>query len=141
MRPIQVLILDEIENRLELITEVNEYPFDLLTIDRARLTPFKSDDLPAANFWSTSDDLIEEVGGRDTRLLSVNIELHTVETDEPFVDVAYTLGAYVVTAINRAVNEPKVSDDTRPCFLGLVDKVKSTSIRPMTKEGLIFVGY
>ena len=103
-------IMDLIEARLDLITTTNEYAYDITNIKRAMMKPWKAEDLPAVNYWSTG--LINEANeyGKDQRDLPVFIEAHTKTYDENFMDVASKLAADIVTALNRAPAAPKVSD-------------------------------
>jgi hypothetical protein len=103
-------ILDEVETRLGNITETNGYNVTVKRVDRGKLTPFKSHDLPAINFWPTGISNDRDYG-RDNRSITLYIEIHGKTRDEAFSTVAEKLAADVVTALSRSDKNPKVSDD------------------------------
>ncbi len=108
--PAITLILDEVQNRLENISIVNEYSYDAMKIERARLEPFNGYDLPAINFWGTTVGNERNAYNDDKRMLELFIEMHTLTRDEPFIDVANRLAADIITAMVRSPLAPKVSD-------------------------------
>lgn len=112
-------ILDLVDARLKLITKTNEYNTTVKKIERAKLTPFKGYDLPAASYWLTGMDSSREYGGEE-RSIKLMIEYHSKTKDKPFVDVAGELAADIVTALNRATTAPKVSDAESIDLGGLV---------------------
>lgn len=115
-------ILDLIEARFELISESNEYNTTVKKIERAKLTPFKSHDLPALNYWPVNVGN-ERQYGTDSRFFKLMVEYHSKTRERPFSDVAGELAADVVTAINRSTSDPKVSDDQSLDLGGLVSDV------------------
>jgi|LGVE01.1.fsa_nt_gb hypothetical protein len=119
--PINKTFLDEIESRLGNITEDNEYNLPLKKIRRARLKPFKPQDLPAANFWPSTMDNVVDKYGMDGRTISVTVEAHTKTRDHPFTDIADILAADIITALNRATTAPKPDDDPSYDLGGLVE--------------------
>jgi len=110
--PAVTSILDLMAARLVLITTTNEYNYTILStsIKRAKLTSWKSEDLPAINYWSTGLESIRNNYEDDERSIPLYIEAHTKTHDENFLDVASKLAADIVTAINRKSTAPKVSD-------------------------------
>ena len=135
--PIQTQLLDEIGRRLKIINTANGYFSDVHINDvhRAKLTPFKGDDLPAINYWS-SDTITERKGhGYSYMSFSVEIEMHTKTNDRPFTDVTGELSADITIALYRDDALPKVSD--QPSFkLGdMVDGLNIDTIAPQIGEG------
>lgn len=116
-------ILDLVDARLKLISTVNGYNTTVKKVDRARMTPWKGYDLPAINYWSTGVSNVRNSYGGDERSISLFVEYHDKTNDDPFVDVAGGLAADVVTALNRAVLAPKVSDVLSLCLGGAVSDV------------------
>ena len=118
--PAVTAILDLIATRLALITTTNEYNYTITKIERARLEPFISDDLPAINYWSTGLENTRDDYGDDQRAIPFYVEAHTKTHDEVFIDVASKLAADIVTAINRTTAAPKVSDAINTDLNGVV---------------------
>jgi len=108
--PAVTSILDLIAARLAIITTTNGYNYTITNIERAKLTPFKSEDLPAINYWSTGLENSRKSYMKDERSLPLYIEAHTKTHDEVFTDVASKLAADIITALNRKTTAPKVSD-------------------------------
>ncbi len=106
-----ISIMDLVESRLALITEVNGYNYTITNIKRSKLTPWVSDDLPGLNYWSTGLGNNESDYGGDERQIPLFIEAHTKTHDEAFLDVASKLAEDIITALNRAPSAPLVSDD------------------------------
>jgi len=121
--PAVTAILDLIATRLALITTTNEYNYTITNIERARLEPFKSEDLPAINYWSTGLENVRNDYGDDQRSIPLYIEAHTKTHDEVFVDVASKLAADIVTALNRTAAAPKVSDAINTDLNGVVSDI------------------
>lgn len=119
--PISKAFLDEIEARLGNITETNEYNLPLRTIRRARLKPFKTQHMPAANFWPSTLTNVVDRYGQDGRTLGITVEAHTLTRDHPFTDIADLLAADIVTALNRATTAPKPADNPSYDLGGLVE--------------------
>jgi len=94
-------ILDEIDLRLNLITTGNGYWFTAKKVTRAQLTPFKGYDLPAINYWTTTNFNTKDAYDTDERELRLFVEMHNLTRDDPFIDVAEKMAADVVTALNR----------------------------------------
>jgi len=103
-------ILDLVAARLKLITTANGYNTEVKKVRRARLTPWKGYDLPAINYWSTGVKSRRNKYAGDERSIALFIEYHYKTSDDPFIDIAGKLASDVVTALNRAVSAPKVSD-------------------------------
>lgn len=133
----QLTILDEIRARLGNISIANGYRFDIepLSIERARLTPFVNGDLPAINYWPTIDALDGKAGTRETRSFDVTIEAYDTTRDEPFTDLAIIHGNDIITALYRATDAPKVSDQDSRSLGGMISKLYINSITPMIGEG------
>lgn len=108
--PAVTSIMDIIAARLALITATNEYNYTITNIKRASLRPWKSEDLPTINYWSTGLNNLRESYSDDLREIPLFIEAHTKTHDESFLDVASKLASDIVTALNRAPAAPKVSD-------------------------------
>jgi len=135
--PVQTQILDEIGNRLALITTANGYLARTpKKIERSRMTPFKAGDLPFINYYSTGDTLVgKEYGTFEKRVMSVVIECYDQTRDQVFDDLAQKLGANILVAINRAVSAPAVSDNPSVRLGDLVTQVEAVSITPAISEG------
>ena len=121
--PAVTSILDLIAARLALITTTNEYNYTITNIERAKLTPFKSEDLPAINYWSTGLENTRKSYTKDERSIPFYIEAHTKTHDEVFTDVASKLAADIITALNRKTTAPKVSDTINPDLDGKVSDI------------------
>ena len=133
----QITILDEIKARLNNISIANGYRFDIEpnAIHRARLEPFKNGDLPVINYWHTSDSQESKLGGRETRLIELTLEIFDTTRDEPFTDLAVKRGNDVVTALFRSTTAPAVADPISYGLGGLVEQIDINSLTPMISEG------
>jgi len=133
----QLLILDEIGLRLAGLKILNGYRFDVekTSILRAKLTPFKFGDLPAVNYWPTTDTLSGKQNGMENRELNITIEGYSVTRDVPFTDLAVTLGNDIITALFRSVASPNVTDQLSTALGGLIEQLSIDSITPMIVEG------
>lgn len=103
-------ILDKIGNRLTNITTANGYNFTVRKIERAKLTPFQGEDLPAVNYWISSVENQKNKYGLDDRTANLVIEAYSKNRDNPFIDLAEKLAADIVIALERDTTKPKVSD-------------------------------
>lgn len=121
--PAVTTILNLIAARLALITTTNEYNYTITNIKRASLKPWKSEDLPAINYWSTGLNNIRNNYGDDQRDLPLIIEAHTKTHDESFLDVASKLASDIVNSLNRTALAPKVSDNASHDLGGVVSDV------------------
>ena len=108
------LIIDEIMARMANITTANGYNNNVLKIARGKLEPFVGYDLPAINVWATNLNSTQLSYDHERRELSIMIEIHGHTRDIPFTTVCERLAADVVTAMNRAVLSPAVSDNDSP---------------------------
>lgn len=133
----QLLILDEIEARFGNITIANGYRFDMSDgeIKRASLTPFKNGDLPAINYWPTSDIKVSKDGGVESKEFNVTIEIYDVTRDEPFTDLGIKRGNDVSAALFRSTDFPKVTDPVSPALGGMVTEISINSLVPIIGEG------
>lgn len=130
-----IQLLDEIDLRIHGLLISNGYLFDVGKIERARLTPFRSGDLPAVNYWPAFDELIEQKYRHEVRTLDLRIEAYTTTRDDPFTDVSYKLGLAVWTAINRSTASPNVADDWSPNLGGLLRRFVVQQLTPVIGEG------
>jgi hypothetical protein len=119
--PINKTYLDKIDARLKLITTTNEYANTIKRVERARLKPFKGYDLPAINYWPVNLANSTDQYGMDTRENIIFVEAHTKTRDEPFTDICDVLAKDIVTALNRAPANPKVSDSESIDLGGVVE--------------------
>ena len=137
MDNLQLTILDEVQARLENISPENGYTFKLYpqTVVRAKLTPFVNGDLPAVNYISGTDNLIEKQFKTETRSFPLTIDAYAKTRDEPFINVAITLGNQLIAALFRNTAAPLLSDIVDYSLGGLVDTITVESISPMIGEG------
>ncbi len=131
----QIQILDEISARLANIKTTNGYFADVISVERAKLTPFQDHDLPAVNYWPVSDQIIERLNGKNKHALSITIELHNTTRDDPFTDLAFQHGADIVTALFRDPASPNVADPISKGLGGLINAIEIESITPMIGQG------
>ena len=132
----QLTILDEFGARLANVTVANGYRFDIASgsIRRAQLTPFQNGDLPAINYWPTTDELNKKEFGKETRSFDVTVEAYAVNPDDPFTDSAFKLGNDIVTALYRATSAPLTTDPKSYALGGLVSGLETNSITPLIVE-------
>lgn len=136
MRSAEEDLLEEIGERLSLLKRPSlGYKHQIKVIGRARADPFEPGDIPALNYYSTSDTFISKAYGIETRAITVVIESHAMTRDKPFNDVARELKLDIVTAINRATTAPKVSDQPSLKLGGLADNVVFTESLYLIGEG------
>ena len=137
MADVQLTILDEIAARLANITIANGYRFslDANAIKRASLTPFRTGDLPAINYWPVADEKVDKQNGMEMKELGITIEIYDVTRDEPFTDLGTKRGNDVATALFRSTSLPAVSDAVDPALGGLVSELSVNSLVPIISEG------
>jgi len=133
--PAEKAILDEIESRLGNITTANGYNNEFIKITRARLTPFKGFDLPAANYYMTGTDVTKDNYGDDNHTMLLVVEAHSRTHDLDFIDVAMSLCADVVTGLFRATTDPAVTDIESTSLGGTVQSFKYIGHSPFIGEG------
>ncbi|MEA1079527.1 hypothetical protein [Marinobacter qingdaonensis] len=134
--PATMQILDEIEARLKQITKANGYSVDLMKLERARLTPFQSGEMPCINYWPESDQLVETLPSKHLRELSLNVEFYdTSGRSAALTDKAALLANDAYTALWRSPDLPLVSDRPDPNLGGIVDSLVLQSIQPAIGEG------
>lgn len=112
-------ILDIIEARLKLISTENEYFTTVKKVTRSGLKAFVGYDLPALNYWPGRVSN-ERLYGHDNRSFPLYVEYYWKTLDRPFSDVCGELASDVITALNRSLTAPKVSDDQSLDLGGLV---------------------
>ena len=94
-------ILDDVDARMEIITQANGYWYDVKKVNRARLKPFQGHDLPAISYWATQTINTKPEYNTDERELRLFIESHNITRDYPLTDIAEKMATDIVTAINR----------------------------------------
>jgi len=117
------VILDAIDARLRNAQAIAQ-------VTRARLTPFKDGDLPACNYWVTTDLVQSTVHGADNHTLSISIEAYDKTRDRPFVDIAMELHALLVDTLNK-----EVGGVHSPNLGGIVQALDITDFTPIVGEG------
>lgn len=135
MKPVPTQIIDEMEARLGNIKTANGYFEDLFKVDRARLTPWKGEELPAANLWGSVEERVDDGGGFQQYRLTVPVEIHTKTRDEAFTDLADKLAADVLVAMNRSTSAPLVADVPSMALGGLVTRIAMNSYTPIIGSG------
>jgi len=133
--PLNSPILDEIEARFYNASVENEYSVRFKRIKRARLKPFKGQDLPAINYWMTSLTSDTTKYNKDERSTTLFVEAHTKVTETPFIDTCDILACDVVTSLYRTTLAPKVSDAEDDDLKGLVKRFKFAGYDYQIGEG------
>ena len=133
--PEDTTILDEVGTRLSHITSANGYNNEFKKIRRARLTPFKGYDLPAANYYHGSVTSEKTKYGKLIKTMALVIETHSKTQDTPFIDLADELAADVVIGLFRATANPAVSDAVSIALGGIVEEFVFTGHSPFIGEG------
>lgn len=130
--PVETQILDLIEVRLKQIRKANGFFTDDVAVKRASLTPFAGKDLPAINYWSTGDQLIEATGYVELRELEVLIEFYDRHGEMSLTDKAHLLAADARVALSR---EPEKPEKVSPKLGGSVESLLIRSAIPAISEG------
>lgn len=130
--PVETQILDLIEARLKQINTRNGFFTDDVRVERASLTPFAGKDLPAINYWSTGDQLIEATGYVELRELEVLVEFYDRHRDMSLTDKANQLAADARVALSRDPGEP---DRISTKLGGKVESLVVRSAIPAVGEG------
>ena len=99
--PAVLNILDDVEARMGIMTTARGYWYDVLKVERARMTVWEGYDLPAVTFWTTTVINERDAYTGDEREIRLFIEYHSKTYDETFTDVAEKLAADILIAINR----------------------------------------
>lgn len=131
----QIEILDAIADRLAIIKKVNGYYTDVVSIKRATMKPLTDDDLPAINYWASTDDQLAKGHGWVDRQLSVVIEFYQRTRDRAFTDVVFELASDVAIAMIRDPDNPLATDDPDLTLGGLVRSSQLNGITPQIGEG------
>lgn len=133
---VQLTILDEIGARLENITVANGYrdTIKAYAIERGRLEPFENGDLPAVNYWSGPERLVDKQGNVETRELPVMVEGYKILGEGNFNDVAIKFGNDIATALFRATTAPTVADTESPALGGIVEVLRVESVTPVIQK-------
>lgn len=108
--PLPLHILNLIGERLNNISKVNGYHFDIEKIKRERVSVFTGQELPIVFYWSESDARVEGRTGFETRQLPVFISAFFRTRDDVFADTSLEFGADIYTAIHRNPISPNVLD-------------------------------
>ncbi|HKJ77745.1 MAG TPA: hypothetical protein VKA64_11135 [Gammaproteobacteria bacterium] len=133
--PAELQILGEAERRLGNISQANGYYTTAANIARARVRPWQSGDIPAANIW-TGETAWESAGtGFRRRTLALYVDYRAKTRDRPFIDVAYELAFDVDVALRRAPTAPKVADPISPRLGELVEGFEWLSKTPAIGQG------
>lgn len=136
MIPAQTQILDEIRERLKNISKANGFSVDLRKLDRARLTPFQTGEMPCINYWPQGDNLVERLPGKHLRELSLVIEFYDNSgRSDPLTDKSALLAQDAYQALWRDPSAPRIEDRPSPNLGGLVDELVLESIQPAIGEG------
>lgn len=130
--PVETQILDLIEARLKQISKAKGFFTDDVRVERASLTPFAGKDLPAINYWSTGDQLIEATGYVELRELEVLVEFYDRHRDMSLTDKANQLAADARVALSR---DPGESDRISTKLGGQVESLVVRSAIPAVGEG------
>lgn len=130
--PVETQILDLIETRLKQISKDNGFFTDDVRVVRASLTPFGGKDLPAINYWSTGDQLIEATGYVELRELELMVEFYDRHRDMTLTDKANQLAADARVALSR---EPGQPEKVSPKLGGTVESLAVRSAIPAIGEG------
>jgi len=124
------VILDELAVRLGMVSVSNGYLISFNKITRARLSPFKDGDLPACNYWVTSDMNNVTLHGAENHTLSISIESYDKTRDRPFIDVAMDMHAAIVTALNKEIGGAYSQN-----LGGIVQSLEVKDFTPIIGEG------
>lgn len=136
MTPINTKILDLIEARLKNISVANGYFNDLIRIERAQLKPFKNQDMPAINYYTTSDEAADKVyQAVSERTVNVMIEFYSTTRDRIFTDLANELSQDVIIALDRDTTDPTIAGQLSPSLGGTVMRLTIPTINPVIGEG------
>lgn len=130
--PVETQILDLIATRLKQISKKNGFFTDDVRVERASLTPFAGKDLPAINYWSTGDQLIESTGYVELRELEVLVEFYDRHREMSLTDKANLLAADARVALSRDPGQP---DRVSPKLGGAVESLVVRSAIPAVSEG------
>lgn len=103
-------LLDLLEPRFAFITVANGYTEPMRSIERAQLTPFMMQDLPAVNFWSGSSTFETARYKQQLWQLELIINAYTANRDEPFIDTASRLSDEIMAAVMRLPAAPELTD-------------------------------
>jgi len=133
--PADTSILNEVEARLGNITTANGYNNEFKRISRARMKPFKGFDLPACNVYHGTVESIKTPYGTQSKKQFLIIEAHSKTHDDPFIDIADSLAADIVTGLFRKTISPKVSDDVSTALGGIVKNLIFTGHDPFIGSG------
>lgn len=133
--PADTAILNQVEARMANITVANGYNNEFKRIVRARMKPFKGHDLPACNIYHGSIGNENTPYGRNRKSQTLIIEVHSKTRDDPFVDIADSLAADVVTGIFRTTIAPAVTDNVSIALGGIVQQLKFLGHDPFIGQG------
>lgn len=125
--PVETQILDEIERRLKQISKAKGFFTDEIRVVRASLQPFSGKDMPAINYWSSGDQLLESTGFVELRELELMVEFYDRHGEMPLNDKANLLSSDVKIALYR---DPAHPERISTKLGGLVESVTVRSAIP-----------
>ena len=138
MIPAETQILDLIGPRLANITKANGYANTVEAVERGALETPQLGDVPMANYWIENNSIEYPDYETDAHSMRVNIHVRgllAAKEDGNYPDQASQLVADIVTALNRSIAAPKVSDNLDCDLSGLVSSLKTPFLLPMVGEG------
>lgn len=133
--PAELQIIAEAEARLANIAQANGYYTTAANIERARIKPWNSGDVPAANVWTGESEWEGGGAGFRRRALALYVDYRAKTRDRPFIDVAYELAFDVDVALRRATTAPQVANPISPRLGELVEGFEWLSKTPAIGQG------
>ena len=133
--PADTAIMNEVEARLKNIRTGNGYNNQFRRIERARMTVFKGHDLPAANYYHANVSSEKTPYGHESKTMTLIVEAHSKTRDEPFIDIADSLAADIVTGLFRSTSAPATSDNVDISFGGTIRDIRYLSHDPFIGQG------
>jgi len=137
MTPAQLQILNEIDARLNKIKVANGYDFDIVTVEKARREDFTSNLVPAINYYSGVDSLVETnaMYRHSKRSMIVSIEGYKSDIGN-VIDNAYAMAGAIWQSLFRATDKPLISDPISPDLGGIVVELELQSVLPLLSQGM-----
>jgi len=123
-------IMTEVGARLEKITVANEYNYTVKKVEHAKISPFKSYDLPFINYWQTGfQNGRNDYYNGDERTLPIYIEGYSTKWEDGAEEQADKFVADIITVLYRKTTAPKVSDNRDLKLNGLCTRLSLTSVQ------------
>jgi hypothetical protein len=136
MIPYQIYILNLIQERLENISVLNGYHFEIEKIKRESINNFTGKQLPVIYYWSENDTRVDNKTAQELRQLPIIIAGFYKARDNNLLEESINFGFDIYTALHRNPIAPKVIDSPEiDLGCSFIDSLNVAEITPLIGQG------